>query len=284
MKRETTKKSRKKTILIIMIILTFVITIPLIWSNIYIQTEKITYSSSEIPDAFDGVKIAHLSDYHNHGGKFDDYLIEKIKSEEPDYIFLTGDQTDRFLTNTEKTGAFFSKITEIAPCYMVWGNHDKELPESDFSIEKKYASDTGITVLDDEYTKIERDGQVITVTGSFSDLSGKSLGRNDEDGFNIRLHHFPENFAEIVDSSKQDGHQADLVFCGHAHGGLIRLPFIKGLYAPGQGFLPKYTSGMYKYDGSSMIVSRGLGNSFTTLRLYDPFHLVICTLRTENDK
>lgn len=277
--KETNKKHNiKKIIFIVLIILTMVITVPLIWSNNYIQTENITYSSAEIPDAFDGVKIAHLSDYHNHGGSYDDYLTDKIKAGEPDYIFLTGDQADSFLTDTEKAGSFFGRVSEIAPCYMVWGNHDKRLSEEDFSILNKYASDAGIIVLDDEYTEIEREGQIITVTGSYNDLSGESMNRTEPDGFNIRLHHFPEDFNEIADSSKQSGYQADLIFCGHAHGGLIRLPFIKGLYAPGQGFFPSYTSGVYEYSGSSMIVSRGLGNSSVTRRLYDPFHLVFCTL------
>ena len=49
----------------------------------------------------------------------------------------------------------------------------------------------------------------------------------------------------------------------------------------GQGFLPEYTSGLYEYNGTSMIVSRGLGNSASTLRLFDPFHLVVCTLEKE---
>ena len=104
---------------------------------------------------------------------------------------LTGDQTDRFLTDTKKAGAFFSEITEIVPCYMVWGNHDKGLSESDFSVVNKYASDAGITVLDDEFTEIERKGQIITITGTYTNLSGQFINRNDEDGFNIRLHHFP---------------------------------------------------------------------------------------------
>ena len=99
----------------------------------------------------------------------------------------------------------------------------------------------------------------------------------------IWLHHFPEDFEKIADGTKSAGYQTDLMFSGHAHGGLIGLPFTGGLFAPGQGFFPEYTSGIYTYNGSSMIVSRGLGNSSVTLRLFDPFHLVVCELERKND-
>ena len=83
---------------------------------------------------------------------------------------------------------------------------------------------------------------------------------------------------EIVNMTEQAGCQADLIFTGHAHGGLFRFPFVKGLYAPGQGFFPEYTSGKYELDGSEMIVSRGVGNSGYTRRFGDNFHLISVTL------
>ena len=70
----------------------------------------------------------------------------------------------------------------------------------------------------------------------------------------------------------------DLVFSGHAHGGQVRLPFIGGLFAPGQGIFPKYTSGLYKVGETSIVVSRGLGNSLFPLRVFNRPELVLVTL------
>ena len=75
---------------------------------------------------------------------------------------------------------------------------------------------------------------------------------------------------------------ADLVFSGHAHGGQIRLPFVGGLYAPGQGFLPKLTKGLYGVEDTTLVVSRGLGNSTFPFRFLNRPEVVALTLRTEN--
>jgi len=70
----------------------------------------------------------------------------------------------------------------------------------------------------------------------------------------------------------------DLALCGHAHGGQIRLPLVGGLFAPHQGFFPKYTSGLYREGGSAMVVSRGLGESLFPVRLGNPPEVVTVTL------
>lgn len=56
---------------------------------------------------------------------------------------------------------------------------------------------------------------------------------------------------------------------GHAHGGQFILPFLGGIYSPGQGLFPKYYRGMYEENGKKLIVSRGLGNSRFPLRLFN---------------
>ena len=68
------------------------------------------------------------------------------------------------------------------------------------------------------------------------------------------------------------------VFSGHAHGGQIRLPFVGGIYAPGQGLFPEYTEGVYTEGKTNMIVSRGLGNSLFPLRVFNRPEIVVCEL------
>lgn len=92
-------------------------------------------------------------------------------------------------------------------------------------------------------------------------------------GFTLALSHRPE----LIDLYAECG--ADLVLCGHAHGGQVRLPFIGGLYAPGQGFFPAWDAGLYEAGGTQMIVSRGLGNSAFPLRVNNRPEVVTITLR-----
>ena len=83
---------------------------------------------------------------------------------------------------------------------------------------------------------------------------------------------------ELIDLYAQSGF--DLVLTGHAHGGQFRLPFIGGLYAPHQGFLPEYDSGIHKQGDTVMVVSRGLGNSLFPLRFNNRPELILLTLES----
>ena len=74
-------------------------------------------------------------------------------------------------------------------------------------------------------------------------------------------------------------HEIDLTLSGHAHGGQFRLPFIGGLFAPGQGFFLEYDSGVFCEEGTQMVVSRGLGNSLFPLRLNNRPEIVVAELR-----
>lgn len=76
-------------------------------------------------------------------------------------------------------------------------------------------------------------------------------------------------------------YEFDLVLAGHAHGGQVRLPFIGELVAPNQGFFSKYTSGKYKRGNCTMIVSRGLGNSVISQRLFNHPEIIVLTLSKE---
>jgi hypothetical protein len=93
--------------------------------------------------------------------------------------------------------------------------------------------------------------------------------------FNILLSHRPEKFPMYVEA------KYDLIFSGHAHGGQWRIPFIGGIYSPSQGFFPKYTNGKYIKENSTLIVSRGLGNSSFPIRINNPIELVLVTLKKE---
>ena len=282
--REKRHRRRRRVLLVVGFIILIIIG-ELLRSNLYIQTEQIEYMNKELPKAFNGVKIVQISDYHNHGGSYDDRLIDNIKEQSPDYIFLTGDIADSIKTDIDAANAFLEKVSKIADCYLVWGNHDYDLNTGDLDKMRNCCKKNKITVLENDYAFIERGGSRILIAGT--DISpdydrAQELFKKmpPDQQFVIWLHHYPEDFDEIIKQSAAKNSQADLLFAGHAHGGLIRLPFIGGIYAPGQGLFPKYTAGRYNSGNSAMIVSRGVGNSGYTLRFLDPFHLVVCTLKS----
>ena len=96
-----------------------------------------------------------------------------------------------------------------------------------------------------------------------------------DDMFKLLLSHRPEQFEVYVERG------IDVVFSGHAHGGQFRIPGLGGLVAPGQGFFPTYTSGIYNKGDSRMVVSRGLGNSIIPIRIFNRPEIVVVTLQNE---
>ena len=95
-------------------------------------------------------------------------------------------------------------------------------------------------------------------------------------GFKILLSHHPEywNLREPFLSKRK----IDLVLSGHAHGGQFRI-FGQGILSPGQGFFPKYTSGIHQGDYGKLIISKGLSNTAAPIpRLFNPTEIVYIEL------
>lgn len=99
------------------------------------------------------------------------------------------------------------------------------------------------------------------------------MALKEEDLYTVVLSHRPEYFEDYV---KYD---ADLILTGHAHGGQMRLPGVGGLYAPGQGWFPKYTEGVYMADETTMIIGRGIGDSTEFPRVFNPPEINTIILR-----
>lgn len=246
-------------------------------------------SSSRIPDPFEGFEIAHISDLHNaeFGDENKDLLI-LLSQIEPDMIVLTGDLIDSRQTDIEIALDFAGKAAQIAPVYYVTGNHEARIPE--YEQLKMGLIEAGVTVLENQKVQVTRDGESITIMGiqdpSFqSDYlfgDAESVSRqaitslqNESDGFTVLLSHRPELFDLYVDTG------VDLVFSGHAHGGQFRLPFVGGLVAPNQGFFPKYDAGQFVEENTTMVVSRGLGNSIIPFRTNNPPEIVVVELKRQ---
>jgi len=255
------------------------------WGNRTPTVSEFSVSGTEIPEAFSGFRIAQISDLHNaEFGKENKELLSLLSASEPDMIVLTGDLVDANRTDLEIAIAFCREAVEIAPTYFVTGNHEAGL--SSRRTLMSALEEVGVTVLKNKRVEIERDGEFITLIGlhdlGFTPGEPDAVTREaltkcmkDEDGFTVLLAHRPELFDVYTECG------VDLVFSGHAHGGQFRLPFVGGLYAPTQGWFPTYDGGLYAAGGTTMVVSRGLGNSRFPFRINNRPEVVVVELITK---
>lgn len=274
---------RRVFVLIIAAALVLALLIWLLWANSSPAATQVTVASGALPEAFEGFKIAHVSDLHNAVfGRKNEKLLSLIRAAEPDIIAITGDLIDSRHTDIDSALAFVEAAAEIAPVYYVTGNHESRL---DFDEIEPRLIAAGGRVLRNEAEDIGHGGERIRLAGiddpSFIRTGGTAKERaaaeleqlGDGGGtFTVLLAHRPE----LVEVYAEYG--AGLVLSGHAHGGQVRLPLLGGLYAPGQGLLPEYDSGLYSLGETQMVVSRGLGNSVAPLRVNNRPELVIVTL------
>ena len=281
---------RKKKILLSCLAALLALGLWLWWGNTTVMAHTITVTDSRLPRAFSGFRVAQISDLHNDAfGTGNETLLTLLTEAGPDLIVITGDMIDSRRTDVEAALTFAAGAAEIAPTYYVTGNHEQRVPRAFARLEEGLTK-LGVRLLRGEGENIWRDGASITLAGvdDVSFYAEKSAGRvpeglllediqslREEGGYTILLSHRPE-LAEIYEKSG-----VELVFSGHAHGGQVRLPFIGGLAAPGQGLFPQYDGGLYTLGETQMVVSRGLGNSIIPLRVNNRPEIVLAELRCE---
>jgi len=249
------------------------------------------YEIFNAPKSFNGFKILQLSDLHNRRyGKEQALFISKIKAEKPNIIVLTGDY--QYTQDISKTLTLASALPDIAPTYYVTGNHEYRL-KPHARILKEFDK-LGLIYLDNKSVNFKKNGESITLAG-LKDLSAYRHGDEKPDkyygvkvdylaqlnqldlktqGYKILLAHRPDFFEEYSKS------KFNVVLTGHAHGGFIRLPFLKGLFAPQQGFFPKYTAGLYSANGTTMFVHRGCGG--LPVRVFNRPEIAVLKLSSSN--
>lgn len=273
------KIPHKKILILILII---IILIPFcLYQNKHLVITTYTYESEKLGADLDGYRIVQISDLHNaEFGKENKKLLETIRSCSPDIIIITGDLVDSNHTNVERAVAFVKEAVKIAPVYYVTGNHEYWLEPSENEQMMQGILAAGACDLDDEAVCIEKGDSSFMLAGlddqHLSDETLKNLLQEQKNELSIVLAHEPQYLQNYANAG------ADLVLTGHAHGGQIRLPFVGGIVAPDQGFLPEYTSGKYNRADTEMIVSRGLGNSIIPVRLFNYPEVVCVELRCKN--
>ena len=261
----------KKRCIVLICLLALVLWV--LWGNTALEVNEWRIQSDRLPEAFDGFRIAQVSDLHNTKNE---KLLPLLEKAEPDVIVLTGDLIDSRNTDVAAALDFVREAVKIAPCYYVSGNHESRVPE-------RYdlwagLQELGVMMLDNASAELSRGGERIRLIG----LADPDFGGNpgamleeltvEDTGFTVLLSHRPELFDVYTEFS------VDLVFSGHAHGGQFRLPILGGLVAPHQGFFPEYDPGHFAENGTAMLVSRGVGNSIIPIRFNNRPEIVLAVL------
>jgi uncharacterized protein len=246
---------------------------------------ELTIKLPRLPDAFAGMKIVQISDFHFREfteAAFLRAVVRRVNDLAPDLVVLTGD----FVSNKPlgnrigiKMGYHCAELLSHIECplrYAILGNHDA-------LVSSRAVTDAllthGIPVLANGFVPLERDGQRIWLAGTKDALMQKPdlatalpSGRKPDREPLILLSHEPDYADYAV------GRQIDLVLSGHTHGGQILLPFIPPLLLPELG--TKYVHGLFRLrDGMQLYVNRGIGAVNLPFRFRCPPEITAITLQ-----
>lgn len=279
------KHSRKHPLrrLAVLAVLILVLVLFFRWENTSLQIARFDPVFTDLPTGFDGCRIVVLSDLHGaEFGENNEELFQTVADQSPEYIFYLGDLEDKYRgPDPGYAEAVAAGLTAIAPTYYVTGNHEwaiGDVPEL-----KERLAAQGVTVLSNDFTTLERNGDTVVLAG-IDDPNGYADQKQPEtvaaevyaaygDPFWLLLAHRNDRFEEQYSLLG-----ADLVLSGHGHGGIIRLPFTDGLLSTNRTLFPSYTAGLYDKNGSALFVTRGLGNSGPSFRLWNRPEVAVVTL------
>ena len=249
-------------------------------------------------DHFRFALIADLHDYDHGNGN--EEVLKALDAEAPDAVFFAGDMVTSSMEPEYHSGVALEFIRAVASKYPIYygiGNHEEKLRRcpDDFPGEyDKYVNalaDIGVRMLINE--KVSIDDKGINVYGLDleheyfrklktrwmpDDHLEKKFGKCDPDRVSILLAHNPEQFPVYAKW------HPDYVLSGHVHGGIVNIPFLGGVISPQLKLFPKYDAGLFEENGSTMILSRGLGSHTIPVRVFNKAEVVIVDLYKENSK
>lgn len=242
------------------------------------------------------LRLVLLSDLHGKSfGRENSRLIAKIQEQSPDAIFLDGDMIDRSAdsADVQELLRLIKRLHEIAPVYFAPGNHELEYMQTDTSLLTQ-VTEAGAVIVNDSYVDVTIAGQPLRIGGTMGHAF--YFGRSEEefssspeyqflkafedtDVPKICLAHMPDTF---IFNGAYNLWNVDLILSGHTHGGLIRLPFIGGLYAPMQGWFPEYDQGYFRLgEHMQMVITSGLAGHGMIPRINNPPEIVVIDLVPE---
>ncbi len=257
-------------------------------------TRRMTIRLKSLPPGISSLRIVQLSDlHHRQMGKANRRIVRRVEMCNPDLVVITGDLVSRDMRDYAYVAEFLRGLRRICPVYLCHGNHELDLPLQDRKRLEQVIAHAGCRLLNNACVKLStKRGKFVENLNSLKTplyLAGiqleygvyrdenrqfRHLASYDPDdlthaigekrGTTILLSHNPK----FLDTYAAWG--ADLVLCGHVHGGIVRLPFVGGVLSPERRFFPKYDKGLYRKGDTQMVVSGGIGK----LRLFNPPEIV----------
>lgn len=247
-----------------------------------LSIESKTFEFPNLPAAFDGYRISHLSDLHFTGRIGKPYfrqVIEHCLRWEPDLICITGDLIDKpkCLDWIEE---LLSRLHARDGVYFILGNHDRRI-RSETMLRARLA-EAGLIDTNGKYVSVERAtpagvarmwfaGNELPWYSGAEKLESVESVRHSTDEFFVALSHSPDQWPW----AKQKGF--DLMLAGHTHGGQVCLPIVGPIIAPSR-YGVRYAGGVFDIEGMALQVSRGISGA-EPLRWNCPPELAQLTLR-----
>lgn len=252
------------------------------WQNFTLQVEPVELFFESLPPQFDGLRVAELSDLHGRSfGENNVRLLRTLQKARPDMICICGDLFDE-KTDLTMLEPLLTGLTDIAPVYYVTGNHEWQVKNLREILRKMRA--WGVTVLENEGRVLSRGGAEMVVAGVHDPCGPydmktpaalvRELRSAQGNDFILMLSHRNDELAMWSQLGVQ------LVLSGHCHGGVVRLPFVGGVFGTRRELFPEYDAGVYRQDGTTLFVSRGLGYTNVHFRLFNRPHVPIMILRS----
>lgn len=279
-----TQKRKKHIFLKILAALTILCAALLLLGKYGLSVSRYDLSSDRLPDAFDGFRLVQLSDLHgSEFGRDNKRLVRAVADENPDIIVLTGDFIDENKDELPGVDTLVRQLVGIAPVYFVSGNHD--WASGDIEALADTLNAAGVTFLRNEYITLERGSDSIILAG-VEDPNGRADMMKPDELINIINDEHPGSFIILLAHRNYwveayPDLQVDIIMCGHAHGGIVRIPGIGGLIGTNAELLPEYDAGVFASGRYRMVVSRGLGNSVSAPRFMNTPEIVTLILHTK---
>ena len=254
----------------------------LLCGNCSLQTTETALVSPALPPAFDGLRIVELADLHGRVfGRGSRRLLAAVRRAEPDLICIDGDLFDEH-TDLAMLPPLLRGLCAIAPVYYVTGNHEWRVPGLRGILAQMRAC--GVTVLQDDWRVLRRGEDALIVAGT-DDPCGPAEGKTPAELIaDIRAEAGEAAFLLLLTHRNDQLPQwsalgVQAVLAGHCHGGVVRLPFVGGLFGTDRRLFPAWDAGLYRQGETALYVSRGLGYTNVHFRLFNRPEVAVIVLR-----
>lgn len=228
----------------------------------------------QLPRGFVGKRFLFVSDFHS--AQLTKTIKQQLKKEKIDIVLIGGDLTEKD-NSLKRVKENIDYLTSLAPCYFVWGNHDYN---ADYHALDILLQENRVHMLANDAVLFEADEDKLWLIG-VDEVSNQrdnlpfAMAAITEPGYRMLLAHNPLIMLKVKEEDN-----IGAVFCGHTHGGQIRIPilerFILGRY------YRKYIAGEYWFfqKKCKLFVGRGIGTSHLPFRLGAPAEVYLLQLDT----